>query len=209
MKSVRDESLVEYALRITTAAEQARIEHALEGSAELREKLNALEHLFGELASTTDPVAPSLETRGKLLASVGGDLEGFVPRLQALFGLSAQRIRELLDQTKRVQQPPWEPGPGPGIRLLHFDGGAKLAGAHCGLVWMAPGGRFPAHRHQGREVILVLSGGAEQKRGPPLRPGDPLVSHADSSHALRATEDEPLLFAVVLEGGLDWFVSRS
>jgi len=69
---------------------------------------------------------------------------------------------------------------------------------------MVPGTRFPAHRHHGRGLILVLAGCAQQEEGPLLWPGDSLISDAGSDHALRSADNEPLLFAVVLEDGLDW-----
>lgn len=204
MKSPTDDGLLEYVLGVAEPSQRRHIETALEASSDLRQELKALERVVGDLALALEPESPASGLRQRILETTKGGLEAFIPRLQALFDLSAVRVRELLAHAEEVQQPPWEPGPATGIRLLHFAGGARVASAHCGLVWMAPGAHFPAHSHRGRECILVLTGGAQHEDGPPLYPGDPLVSETGSGHALKAAGHEPLLFAVVLEGNLDW-----
>ena len=49
----------------------------------------------------------------------------------------------------------------------------------------------------------MLSGSAEEDNGLIWLPGDLVVRDAESEHAFRALPDEPLLFAVVLEGGIE------
>jgi putative transcriptional regulator len=78
-----------------------------------------------------------------------------------------------------------------------------VAQADCGLVHLEAGTAFPRHRHLGVEWNLVLSGGAEESDGSSWQPGDLVVREADSVHAFRALAGEPLLFAVVLERGIE------
>jgi putative transcriptional regulator len=89
------------------------------------------------------------------------------------------------------------------VRLLHLAGGPRVASADCGLVRIEPGARFPRHRHLGDEWSLVLAGEAEEGTGARWAPGDLVHRPADSAHAFRVVSAEPLVFAVVLQGGLE------
>jgi putative transcriptional regulator len=86
---------------------------------------------------------------------------------------------------------------------LHFEGGARVASADCGVVRIEPGVRFVEHTHEGDEWSLVLAGSAEEEgTGAAWLPGDLVHRAAGSRHAFRVTSAEPLVFAVVLEGAV-------
>ncbi len=156
----------------------------------------------------TDPVAPRAELRASLLRSIGREsaLEGFAERVARFFDLPPERGLELVRLAARANEAPWVDGqaslalPFAGVRLLHFDGGARVAEADCGLVSVAPGVRFAEHAHDGDEWALVLAGTAEEEgTGAVWRAGDVVHRAAGSAHAFTITSREPLVFAVVLD----------
>jgi anti-sigma factor ChrR (cupin superfamily) len=129
--------------------------------------------------------------------------EGFVERLAAFFDLPAARMRELAGAIADPAAPSWSDDVVAGVRLLHFAGGERRAAAHCGIVHVAAGVRYPRHRHEGTEWTFVLAGVAEDEDdGRRLEPGDLEAQPAGSAHAYRSAGDEPLVFAVVLEGDI-------
>jgi quercetin dioxygenase-like cupin family protein len=124
---------------------------------------------------------------------------GFAPRMATFFDLTLERAREILALVARAAEAPWVGEPGSGVRLLHFEGGARHAGADCGLVHIAPGTRFPFHRHVDDEWNFVLQGSAEEEgSGRVWAPGDLVCNPAGTAHAFRALGDEPLVFGAVV-----------
>jgi quercetin dioxygenase-like cupin family protein len=153
-----------------------------------------------------EPVAASRELRAAVLGTIAGAsrLSGFGPRLAALFDLARERAGELLREAAGPATSGWEVIPIPDVKLFHFAGGPRVAGADCGLVRLEPGARFPGHRHAGDEWVLVLAGEAEEEgTGQRWAPGDLVYRAPGSAHAYRVVSREPLVFAVVLHGGLE------
>jgi anti-sigma factor ChrR (cupin superfamily) len=152
-----------------------------------------------------EELEPSPALRARVLASVepATRLEGFLARFAALFDLEETRAREVLAVAEAPETPAWETTPLPGLRLFHFKGGPRVATADCGLVHLAAGTVFPHHRHLGLEWNFILSGSAEESDGSLWQPGDLVIRETDSVHGYRALEGAPLLFAVVLEAGLE------
>ncbi len=150
--------------------------------------------------------APSPHLRGAVLATVapGTRFEGFVRRLATFLDLGELRARELVAQVSRVSSDPWVDDTVDKVRLLHFDGGPRVAEADCGLVHVEPGSSYPLHRHRGDEWAFVLQGNAEEDSGRVWRPGDLVRNPAGSVHAFRALGPEPFVFAVVLHDGIDF-----
>jgi quercetin dioxygenase-like cupin family protein len=151
------------------------------------------------------PVAPSAELRRRVLAAAdpATRFEGFVPRMALLFDLPEPRIREILREAEAVAGAAWVGTPIPGVRLCHFGGGPRVTGADCGLVHLAAGAVFPAHRHRGVEWSFALAGTGMEDGGEMWLPGDLVIREPGSVHGYRAAGDEPYLFAVVLHGGID------
>jgi quercetin dioxygenase-like cupin family protein len=156
----------------------------------------------------TDPVSPRPALRASLLRSIGREsaLGGFAERVATFFDLPAARGLELARLAARADEAPWVDGqasgllPFAGVRLLHFEGGPRVAEADCGLVSVAPGVRFAEHSHAGEEWSLVLAGSAEEEgTGVVWRAGDVVHRAAGSAHAFTITSREPFVFAVVLD----------
>src|SRR5262249_44738846 len=98
---------------------------------------------------------------------------------------------------------PWVDDRVAGVRLLHFAGGPRHAASHCGLVHLAPGTRYPRHRHAGDERALVLAGAAEEEgTGPVGSPARLRHRRRGPGHAFRARGGDPFVFAVVLTDGI-------
>ena len=161
--------------------------------------------LLDEQGLGGEPATPSPALRGAVLATIaaGTKLRGFTERLARLFDLGRERAGELIHEAGRPGAG-WEAFPVLGVRLFHLTGGPRAAGADCGLVRLEPGVRFPVHRHLGDEWTLILAGEAEEEgTGARWMPGDLVHRSPGTAHAYRAVSREPLVFAVVLHGGIE------
>jgi quercetin dioxygenase-like cupin family protein len=163
------------------------------------------DELLGDLFELADDAAlePSAELRRRVFATLdpATRFAGFAARLAFFFDLPVERARELLALVAGADAAPWVGEPGSGIRLLHFAGGPRHAGADCGLVHIAPGTRFPFHRHVGDEWNYVVQGAMQEEgTGRRFAPGDLVCNDAGSEHAFVAVGDEPLVFGAVVRG---------
>ena len=68
------------------------------------------------------------------------------------------------------------------------------------LVWARSGSRYPRHRHQGDEEILVLSGRLRDHRGS-YGPGEICRSVTGSEHSEQAEGPDDCICYVVYHGG--------
>ena len=160
--------------------------------------------LLDEQGLGAEPETPSLALRGAVLGTIaaGTKLRGFTGRLARLFDLPRERAGELIQEAGGPATG-WEAFPVAGVRLFHLTGGPRVSTADCGLVRLEPGVRFPAHRHVGDEWSLILAGEAEEEgTGARWLPGDLVHRAPGSAHAYRVAGREPLVFAVVLHGGI-------
>ena len=162
--------------------------------------------LLDESGLGAEPIAPGAALRAAVLGTIasGTRLSGFTERLARMFDLGRERAGELIREAGGPAEAGWVTVPVlPGVRLLHFAGGPRVAAADCGLVRLEPGARFPRHRHAGDEWSFVLAGEAEEEgTGARWIPGDLLHRTSGTAHAYRVVSPEPLVFAVVLHGGL-------
>lgn len=161
------------------------------------------------LALPTQPPHATLRTR--LLTSIVEEQQGrdahradrsrfapFIERLISFFDISAERARALVELA--TDPSAWTPGPGPGISFIHVQAGPRFARADAGLVRMAPGARFPRHRHIGHEFGLILEGGLIDESGAVVRCGESHDLPADTAHYLDALPEGCLFAAVVIDG---------
>ncbi|ETW96251.1 cupin domain-containing protein [Candidatus Entotheonella palauensis] len=184
---------------------QAAIERERQSDPNTAAALTALEQMLSQVAGAATPMAPSADARARLLGAVepATRFDGFVDRLAALFDLKPERIRALLHLVDVWPSSPWKASRIPGMQLLHFDGGPRVASADCGLVCIEPGHVVPRHQHQGNEWVLILQGRAyEEETGQIAAPGDLRLKATHSVHTVRVIGDIPVVFAVVLHGGI-------
>jgi hypothetical protein len=171
---------------------------------ELDDELAALLDESTHLADALEPVPPAPAVRARLLDTIAavpagpGVYERFAARFAAIFDVTVERARELFAHA--CDPASWEPGPGPGTWLIHFEAGPACAVADTGFVKTEPGVRFPWHHHHGHEQNLVLAGEAVDSHAGRLRPGDEPAMDASTEHDFTAVGDEPFLYAVRVFG---------
>lgn len=160
--------------------------------------------VFAMLADALDPVPAPAGARDRLIAEATGAalrFAPFVPALGRLLDLGADAVQAVLDRAASAAS--WVAGPFPGVELLHFDGGPRVAGADCGLVRLAPGTAFPDHGHAGDEALLILQGGYNDSSGRTYHPGELHRMGPGARHSYVVLKDEPCVVAVVLHGGIE------
>lgn len=124
----------------------------------------------------------------------------FYARLMGLFDLDEPALLGVLEASQN--QAAWEPF-APGVLAYHLAPGPRHAGADAGLIRMEGGLAFPAHEHLGDESVLLLEGGyRDTSTGRVYQAGDLHEMKAGSRHAYDVLPDSPLVFAVVLYGGI-------
>jgi quercetin dioxygenase-like cupin family protein len=181
-----------------TFAEEA-LEHA--GEAE-RARLLPLAHV---LADALPAHAEASTLRARLLAEVARPPERYAPfsrQLGELYDLPPADVRRLLELSAEPRA--FRPSGLPGIRKLRVEAGPGCAGAQAYLVRFAAGVRFPAHRHDGRETALLLSGGYIEDGGRCFGVGDVHAMDPGTSHGFTIDADQECVAATVLFGKLNF-----
>ena len=200
--SVDRTSLIEYALGVLDKTAREHLERELHTSPESQRELAELKELLNNTALTVAPMRPTQQLRHRVLASLepATRFESYVDRLANFFDMGIDRVRELLAAIDSVADQPWEDSGIAGTRFLHFDGGQRVASAHCGLVHIEPGNGIPKHQHFGDEWTLVLQGRLQEDSGQTWASGDIVYRAPGSAHTICAVGDEPCIFAAVLYG---------
>ncbi len=199
-----EDLLAEHVLGTLAAEDSAELEAALLDSPALRAEHDALADVIARIGLAVAPVAPSDAARARLFGAVEreGRFAPFVARLGALFDLPRARIEALI--AAMADAASWTPGPGSGIRLMHFEAGPRALAVDAGFVRVPAGAVFPGHLHTGRERALVLEGAFQEvESGLVVRAGEHSEREAGTSHTFRALPGPDLLFAVVLEGDIE------
>ncbi len=197
-----DDRIAELLLGDVSDGEREALESHLSACARCNRELMQAAEAFAALALAlpADPPPPAL--RARLLDEARPPrLSAMLDKVAALFDVTRERARALLH---RIDDPAaWLDGPVPHSWLMMFEScGPKVAGAFCGLVKMGPSVRWPAHRHLGREYMLVLEGGFRQHDGVEVHPGDLHVMEEGSAHGFTIFEDEACIAAAVVFGGV-------
>jgi len=155
------------------------------------------------LSEALEPVAPSADSRARLMAAVPahGRYERFAAKVAQLLDLSVERARALLDKLDDASQFSMEM---PGIALCWVEGGPRVANAVRGFVRVAAGTHFPEHAHLGEEQVLVIQGSySDPGRGRVFVPGDVDVMAPGTAHDYVVPEGGPdLVMLSVTQVGL-------
>jgi len=146
--------------------------------------------------------APPPALRARLLASVAGPgrFAAIAGALRRVTDLGADAVAALL--AKIDDAAAWSDAPFPGVRYFHFTPGLGAAVVEAGFVRLAPGARFPHHKHLGHEVTFVVDGLLED-RGRVYGPGSVVESDAGSEHDYAAGPGRDLVI-VSLHGGVEY-----
>lgn len=207
-----DESLlIEYALGALERSDCERIDRALAGSEALRERLAEIQESMDALAVAEKPLVPPPALWARVRDSVEPEnrFDRFIWRFAELFDLNATESQGLLNKIDDAAPEEWQKLLIPGVRILEFRGGSRVAAATCGLVAVGKDTVFPRHRHRDQEWLFVLQGSAVDDRGHLLQAGDYLVSGSRSEHAFKTLGPEDFVFAVMLEKDLEWLLIPS
>lgn len=189
-------------------------------------------HLLGELLEAVPVQSPPPGLRAKVLARALGPsvlaelgtehndsltrevirehtpFAGYLDPFMALFDLAVEPARDILKKTAAEGDDVFVPCGIPGTRLFYFDGGPRVANATCGVLKMAAGTVFPSHAHEGDERVIVLLGSATEQSGRRFHAGEIIHCKKGTRHSFRATDEGPLIFAVVLEKPNKWLLGQ-
>lgn len=203
---IDETALTEYALGILSPTESDKVKKAVARSPELQKELSEIEITLQAVAQSEPVIAPTPMLRQRIADAIRHEsrFNGFLERFADMFDLDKQTSESLLEKIDHPQLECWEASTLPGINVMRFSGGAKLVGATCGIVQVAPGKLFPAHRHQGEEQVFVLQGQANEDSGRQLSAGDRVILAAGSRHSFRVSSDEVFIFAVILSKENRW-----
>src|SRR5579883_698464 len=159
MNAHDDSRFAAYVLGLLPSVEQGEVAAHVSACPRCAAALQGVAEALHALALTLPPQPPPADGLAHVLAAARADAAGpfgaFVTRVAHLFDVGVERAREML---AGLGDPVgWVTG-GEGIWLLHLQGGPRTVGADAGLVRMAPGARFPRHRHTGTEFAVILQG---------------------------------------------------
>lgn len=208
--TIDNQKLTEYSLGQLDEAERLALKKQLTQSQTAEQELKEVQAALEAFATSAPPVKPSNTLKQSILATLNKTtpFEGYTERFMALFDLNKEQVRELLKKAAAVTDNTFKPSGIPGAQLFYFNGGPRVSSATCGLLKLEPGRIFPAHQHQGNEHALILQGSAIDQSGQSYHPGDVMHYRKGSSHAFRADDTTPLIFAVVLDKPNKWLLGR-
>ena len=203
MKRTLDD-LHDYVLGVLPDAERRALDVELASSPELQAEVRAArEALFGRPGAASGSragVTPRSDARARLLSPLdsGARYAPLHTDLTRAIELSEARVRELCDaiDTPGV----WEPGPLPGISVMHFPGGPNAVAPDTGFVRLPAGLQFPYHRHVGHEINYVMEGALRDGDGTLYLPGEAIIMAPGTAHSFSVPEDADVLIAVVQAG---------
>ena len=199
-----DDRIADLLLGDVSDGERETLEAHVAGCSRCADELTRAADAFADLALALPAEAPPPALRARVLADARPPrLVAMLDKLASLFDITRARARALLDQLDDPAA--WMDGPVPDSWVLMADGcGPKVAGAFCGFVKMGPRVKWPAHKHLGREYMLVLDGGFTQHDGVEVHPGQLHVMEEGSAHGFTIFPDETCIAAAVVFGGVSF-----
>lgn len=153
------------------------------------------------MAALVQPVAPSKLLLAQILSSIERPPTRYAPfyaRIAELFDLSEDAA---VAQCARLAAPDaWRFAGLPGVRNVMVEGGPRVKGAEVMFARLAPGLRFPRHKHTGTERVLVLEGSYIDSDGFEYGAGQLRVWEAGTVHGICISSAEPCVVAAVVHG---------
>jgi quercetin dioxygenase-like cupin family protein len=178
-------------------------QEALEG-ADPTERRELLE-LVHRLPDVLPTAGGSAQLRARLLDETSRAPERYAPftrALSELFDLTRDDVKGLLERSADPRA--WKSSGLPGIKKLQVKAGASRAGTQTYLVTFAAGARFPEHRHDGLETVLLMAGSYTEDTGKVHGTGDIHLMEPGTAHAFTIAKDEDCVAATVLHGKLNF-----
>jgi hypothetical protein len=199
-----DDRIADLLLGDVSDGERESLEAHVAVCARCNQELLHAADAFAALALALPAEAPPPALRTRILDDVEPPrFAGLIERVAELFDIGVGKARALLD---KLDDPAgWMDGPVPNTWVLPSDvRGPKLEGAFCGFVKMGPSVKWPAHKHLGREAMLVLEGGFKEDGGVEVHAGDLHVMEEGTSHGFTIFDDEPCISAAVIYNGAEF-----
>lgn len=158
------------------------------------------------LADAVNPVKPSESLKNRIFQSISVDtsFQAFIPRLQKLLKLPQEQIQKTLKHLNTYPGDNWQSLGLKGIFVHHFAGGDEHKKADCGLLVMNPGSHFPAHKHLGDELSLVLQGEIMENAKQLKTAGDWIIHTPETTHSFEVVGEKPAIVMVVLYEGFEF-----
>lgn len=125
----------------------------------------------------------------------------FFAQLAELWDTPEELVRSELTRAKDPRH--WRRSLLPGLKTFEVVRGGALEDGGARLLRFAPRARFPKHRHQGREHVLVLEGSYADGEGLQVGPGQLQTMPEGSEHELFIHGGTPCVVAVS-ERGLEF-----
>ena len=197
-----DDRITELLLGDVTDGEREALESHLAGCPRCTAEMMHAADAFAALALALPAEAPPPALRARILADVKPPrLAAMVDKVASVFDVTRQKARVILD--KIDDSAAWLDGPVPNSWVMPIDGcGPKVVGAFTGFIKMGASVVWPAHRHLGREYMLVLEGGFKQHDGFEVHPGDLQIMEQGTAHGFTIFDDEACIAAAVVFGGV-------
>ena len=189
-----------------SAKDRADIDAHLGQCSRCAAEARAMSDTFEKIALALPPARPSPQLRARILAAATRDGQGqrlaqFAAQLAKFFDVALEKARALLDV---VDEPAaWEAGPVPGLALLHFSGGPRVAMADCGLLRFPAGMDWPLHRHLGPESMFIFEGGLVEADGTRWVAGQELHKPTGSEHSFKILPESDCVCGVIVHEGIE------
>lgn len=208
---VDESKLTQYALGILDDVEYRVVRQEIARSLTLQKELADIRNVLQHIALAEEPMRPTNSLRNRVLGSIDNTkrFAGFVERFADLFDLDKTTSKNLLVKIDLLSDRAWESIPIPGVKIMKFSGGIRVASATCGIVRINSGRFFPAHEHQGDETSLILQGQAQDDRNRIFSAGDLVHLPKGSRHSFYILGDEPYIFAIVLQKDNKWLFVKT
>ena len=199
-----DDRIADLLLGDVSDGERESLEAHVAGCARCNQELMMAADAFADVALALPAEAPPPALRARILDELKPPrYAAMIARIAELFDVGLGKARALLD--KLDDPAAWMDGPVPNSWIMMSDvRGPKLEGAFCGFVKMGPSVKWPAHKHLGREYMLVLEGGFKEDTGVEVHAGDLHVMEEGTTHGFTIFDDEPCISAAVIFGGAEF-----
>ena len=148
LDALRDQALLASFGLAGNEHEQAIIEAANQGDEAALAELNAYREVLAQVAQTIPAADPPSDLKQKLMSRIAASK----PKLKPGWRTHQPGFDYVLSGDGLWQDAPFS---GVKYQVLHYD---KQAGLLTQLVRLAPGAKFPPHRHGAAEQCLVLEG---------------------------------------------------
>ena len=169
-----------YAAGAMTASDAAEFDvHIQEGCTACATELRTFDPVSAQLAFAAPLAEPPAGLRNRLMEKVSKESSFGASRPGILFSQAGLLI-------SRAAEMDWQSGAVAGVlsKPLFVD---EKRGYATAVVRMAPGTRYPSHRHKDVEELYLIEGDLNVG-GIPMRPGDYCRAEPESIHGVVSTE---------------------